>query len=104
MLTLFYVLYSIKYGYYPYFTSMKIASKKVTCPRMQAGQDSLRSVALDSMLSTTMLHQQEDDLRESNLPTLITVIHNYHSAPVLRRISEKVPVLGNYPWTQYRRK
>lgn len=40
--------------------------RKVTCPRMQVGQDSFRSVGLDSMLLTIMLHQEELRLGEEN--------------------------------------
>lgn len=58
---------------------------------MQVGQDSLRSVALDSLLSTTVLHQGEIRCREENqnLPTLIKAINNYHFCPSFDIIYEK---------------
>lgn len=73
---------------------------------MQVGQDSLRSVALDSLLSTTALHQGEIRCREENqnLPTLIKAITTIIFALVLIEFMRKVPVLGELPMDLAQRK
>lgn len=57
---------------------------------MQAGQDLLRSVALGSLLSPTVLHHGEMRFREEKqiYQLLRKVINNYHFA-CFERVSEK---------------
>lgn len=63
---------------------------------MQAGQDLLRSVALGSLLSPTVLHHGEMRFREENqiYQLLRKVINNYHFACFEREFLRKVSILG----------